>query len=100
MHHKQLPPHALFTIFYIQHADVPRATPEDTPHPKQIIIPPPLYPASPLPDVPDIAATNAEVVFWEVIKILKGDEQLPNDDTVNSFWPPQTLDTGDESGEE
>lgn len=112
-HTRPLLPQPLFTVFYMQHPDLNDSLPPTSPlsqtsretsDPKTYIIPPPLYSASPLPDVPDDAATNAETVFWEVIKLLKIDEP-PNasddplgDSEIESFWPP--LDTGNESGEE
>jgi hypothetical protein len=61
-------------------------------------------PASPLPDVPDDAATNAEAVYWEAITLLKAREpsntsdDALQDSEIDTFWPPP--DTGNDSEEE
>jgi len=101
-------------MFYVQHPD-----PDIAPAPeistnlaavsKTYIISPSLSPVSPLPDIPDAAATHAEAVFWETIKTLRREEGHPTQASANvgtgedalvieSFWP--TVDMGGESGEE
>ncbi|KAF5371976.1 hypothetical protein D9615_008044 [Tricholomella constricta] len=106
----------LFTTFYIEHPDASPPSPGDAAtHSNTYLIPSPLPPASPLPDMPDAAATHAEATFWEAIKTLQqlgvqpkqdqGSEETQNageDDSdpsgIESFWPQ--LDTGEESSGE
>ncbi|GLB33328.1 putative FAD NAD-P-binding domain-containing protein [Lyophyllum shimeji] len=103
-------PKPLFTLFYIEHPDPSSPSAETSRHTKSYVVPPPLPPASPLPDVPDAAATSAEAVFWEAVKVLRDagvrperDQGLDDVDAgealdIQSFWP--LLETGEDSGGE
>ena len=99
-----LTPSPLFTTFYIQHPDLGHSSPLDSPadwptNSKTYILPPPLSPALPLPDIADAAATHAEAVFWEIIRVLQDDAiKASHTLEIPSFWPP--LNTGDESEQE
>ncbi|KAG6845840.1 hypothetical protein H0H87_002528 [Tephrocybe sp. NHM501043] len=106
------PPQPLFTAFYIEHPDASPPPPSDTSttQPQTYIVRPSLAPASPLPDLPDAAATSAEAVFWETVRIFKdagirsknlGSEEMVSGseaEEIDSFWPPMEAD--DESGAE
>ncbi|KAF9456093.1 GDP dissociation inhibitor-domain-containing protein [Collybia nuda] len=106
------PPQPLFTTFYIHHVDLGNRphTPShshttlEQSKPGTFIIPSPLSPTCPLPDISDNAATHAETVFWEVTKLLNINEppNAENDARMNTeiggFWP--TLDTANDSGDE
>ncbi|KAF8075934.1 FAD/NAD-P-binding domain-containing protein [Lyophyllum atratum] len=100
-------PQPLFTTFYIEHPDPVSPSVETSPHSKAYI--------SPLPDLPDAAATYAEAAFWEAVKVLRdggiqpkrdqGSDDVPNGGEdeggaldVESFWP--SLEAGEESGGE
>lgn len=92
-------PEPLFTTFYVHHPDPPTATaPESVTelaaNRKPYIIPPPLSPVLPLPDIPDAAAMHAETVFWEAVKTLRG----AGDHRIESFWP--RMDVEEESEDE
>jgi hypothetical protein len=107
-------PAPLFTTFYVQHHDsgipsAPDPSADLASTSKTYIVPPPLSPALPLPDIPDAAAAHAETVFWETVKTLCEDGVNPaqasaNADTregvltIASFWP--TVDITEESEDE
>lgn len=82
----------LFTLFYIEHPERALDVPVNaTATPKTYIVPPPLPPASPLPDTLDNAATYAEAVFWEVVELFRnqsgtadGKQTVGLD--ITSFW--------------
>ncbi|KAG6853708.1 hypothetical protein C0991_002124 [Blastosporella zonata] len=103
----------LFTAFYIEHPEAAPVSPPESSStlPQTFIVPTPLVPASPLPDLPDAAATSAEAVFWETVRIFKeagihpkrlqvADEVSSGGEVeeVESFWPHMEVD--EESGGE
>lgn len=120
------PSQSLFTAFYIQHPDLSPIIIPSSPsshdvekgsavNPKGYIVAAGLSPASPLPEAPDDAATHAEAVFWETVKLLSrsslgsiegadvkkvgnNDSENARDPIIDSFWPP--LEEIDESGGE
>ncbi|KAI0693488.1 GDP dissociation inhibitor-domain-containing protein [Cytidiella melzeri] len=79
----------LFTLFYMQH---PASGPSK---PSSSILRAVSY-APHLPEIADSAVTNAEGIFWDVIKSLKAvgrhpernDEVDRGESDVESFWPP------------
>ncbi|TFK64701.1 FAD/NAD(P)-binding domain-containing protein [Pluteus cervinus] len=88
------PAEPLFTLFYTQvHPISPVAAPAGM-EGKTLLVSPSL-PFLPLPEPPDVAAINAEKVFWEAIKVFKRDtETLGESETaIDSFWPPLGVDT-------
>ncbi|KAG5338193.1 hypothetical protein C0989_008010 [Termitomyces sp. Mn162] len=107
-------PRPLFTVFYIEHPDPASSLPvpeNSSAHPHTYIVPTPLIPACPLPDLPNSAATSAEDVFWETVRKLQeagvrpqrnqasDEEHLAEEyDEIESFWPPMQAD--EESGGE
>ncbi|KAG6885790.1 hypothetical protein C0993_009896 [Termitomyces sp. T159_Od127] len=102
-----VPPQPLFTTFYIEHPDSLSAPDNSSAQHRTYIVPAPLVPAYPLPDLPDAAATSAEGVFWETVRILREAGVRPNqasneehglevDEEIGTFWPPMQ---GDEVSE-
>lgn len=63
----------LWSAFYVQHAP-PAPPPRDASDAPTLITPAALPPAGalPLPEAPDRAAEQAERVFWEVVRALRG----------------------------
>ncbi|KAG6890766.1 hypothetical protein C0992_012739 [Termitomyces sp. T32_za158] len=102
-------PRPLFTAFYIEHTDSLPAPENSSTQARTYIVPSPLAPAYPLPDLPDAAATSAEAAFWETVRILcqagirpkwnqtSNEEQVSKlDEEIKTFWPPMQ---GDEVSE-
>ncbi|KAG6873997.1 hypothetical protein C0995_007953 [Termitomyces sp. Mi166 len=92
-------PRPLFTAFYIEHpspSPSPLGPENSSTQPQTYIVPTPLAPACPLPDLPDAAATSAEAVFWETVRILReagvrpkrNEQGAEEDDEIETFWPP------------
>jgi len=96
---------ALWTTFYIQHPPSPPPPshlPSPSTLPKTFIAPEPLPTpgALPLPETPDLAATHAENVFWEVVRALRGGGGGEGEE-IESFWPVLDGDiAASEEGEE
>ncbi len=90
------PAEPLFTLFYTQVHSITPASSVDSPSTegKTLLITPSL-PFLPLPEPPDVAAINAEKVFWEVVKVFKRDTQTvgEGETAIDSFCPPLGVDT-------
>jgi hypothetical protein len=85
----------LFTIFYNQELPPRELSPMPSQAPSSYLVMP--VNSCLLPDSSDTAATNAEAVFWEAVRVLKPlQRQSSHEDTetqrystgINSFWPP------------
>jgi len=91
-------------LFYIEHPErAPDVPVNAAATPKTYIVPPPLPPASPLPDTLDNAATYAEAVFWEVVELFRNQGGTAEDGKqtvgldIRSFWSPvDQIDNSDE----
>lgn len=103
------PQQPLFSACYFEHPEsaigpgqsLENDTDPSPTSPKTAIAVPALSPSLQFSEAPDIAAVNAEKVFWEVVNSLKavqpgdGDDGSSVDFSVESFWPP--ADPGNES---
>jgi Rab proteins geranylgeranyltransferase component A len=108
---QNLSPVPLFTTFYIHYPDVSTAaaSTNSAADSKPYIIPPPLSPVLPLPDISDAAATYAETVFWEAIRMLRRDGIHPMQASghthvdegvvIEGFWPTVDMREETEDGE-
>lgn len=75
----------LFTSFYVQQPQQALTSPAETSL-ESIFITPSLPPDLPLPESPEVAANDAEAVFWAVMKHLRPQEAVDQGET--SLWPP------------
>lgn len=91
------PVQSLFTLFYMQQSDG-RVASLDSQTSVFHIDPYSRY----LPEIADSAVTNAETIFWRVMKVLQENRSQPNQDgrgndqeqgesrsrEIESLWPP------------
>jgi hypothetical protein len=80
----------LFTAFYAENLSEATSQETDALHDAQPtwIVPPPV-PLGPLGDVADAAASNAEIIFHEVLRAIgdNGERYLKGDSQNGGIWP-------------
>ncbi|KAF8897134.1 GDP dissociation inhibitor-domain-containing protein [Infundibulicybe gibba] len=89
-------PSPLFTLFYIHHPLGSVTSEGPSPSTSQST-------TGSFPKVLDAAATNAETMFWKIVKALRPDSQAEggNGEIIQDFWPPQIdPQVGDEDEDE
>ncbi|KAH9843639.1 FAD/NAD-P-binding domain-containing protein [Rhodofomes roseus] len=89
----------LFTLFYIEHPDLPPSSSAASESQIPSILAP-LRSSTLLPEQADSATTNAETLFWKAVSALKaagrrpkrrtgeGEEEGEEEVEVEGFWPP------------